>query len=132
MCGTVQLLTGEKAAIMAGTRSSARLNSSPASEKTPSGTKRKAEDNDSPSSNKSKRGRPSKDQRTLEETISAADDKNETADTAIADAEAKVAIQPEANGHGKLPVPQLCALLTLRRWRRFKWSQGRRASYERR
>ncbi|KAF2772545.1 hypothetical protein EJ03DRAFT_306890 [Teratosphaeria nubilosa] len=59
---------------MAGTRSSARLASSPSSQKsaaTPKGTKRKA-DESSPASSKSKRGRPSKaskEQKTIEETL---------------------------------------------------------------
>lgn len=58
---------------MAGSRSSARLNSSsPQTAKDTAGTKRKA-DGSSPSGNKAKRGRPSKDQKTLEETISGAD-----------------------------------------------------------
>lgn len=61
---------------MAGTRSSARLNSSPQSENSAAGTKRKAED--STPTKKSKRGRPSKDQKTLEETVSATDDHTET------------------------------------------------------
>lgn len=60
---------------MAGTRSSARLNSSSpqSASKDTAGTKRKAEDAASPSGNKAKRGRPSEDQKqkTLEETISA-------------------------------------------------------------
>ena len=55
---------------MAGTRSSARLNSSsPQTANDAAGTKRKA-DESSPSGNKAKRGRPSKEQKTLEETIS--------------------------------------------------------------
>lgn len=62
---------------MAGTRSSSRLsgqngnnnNSSPQSEKSASGTKRKADD--ATPSGKAKRGRPAKDQKTLEETIDA-------------------------------------------------------------
>ncbi|KAH9827579.1 hypothetical protein Tdes44962_MAKER02837 [Teratosphaeria destructans] len=59
---------------MAGTRSSARLASSPSSQKsaaTPQGTKRKA-DEPSPPNSKSKRGRPSKaskEQKTIEETL---------------------------------------------------------------
>lgn len=58
---------------MAGTRQSARLNSSsPQTSKDTAGTKRKAEES-SPSGNKAKRGRPSKEQKTLEETIATAD-----------------------------------------------------------
>jgi hypothetical protein len=54
---------------MAGTRSSQRLNSSsPQATKDSAGIKRKAEDA-SPSSNKAKRGRPSREQKTLEETM---------------------------------------------------------------
>lgn len=68
---------------MAGTRSSARLNSSPQSENSTTGTKRKADDS-SPTA-KSKRGRPSKEQKTLEETVPAADDKTETNDVEVED-----------------------------------------------
>ena len=58
---------------MAGTRQSARLNSSsPQAAKDTAGTKRKA-DESNPGGNKAKRGRPSTDQKTLEETISGAD-----------------------------------------------------------
>lgn len=70
-------LTGNSTATMAGTRSSARLNSSPQSEKSTSGTKRKADDS-SPSSTKTKRGRPSKEQKTLEETMAPTKDENGT------------------------------------------------------
>lgn len=57
---------------MAGTRSSTRQNndSSPSNKSETAGTKRKAEDT-SPSSAK-KRSRPSKEQKTLEETVSGA------------------------------------------------------------
>jgi hypothetical protein len=85
---------------MAGTRSSARLNSSPQSEKSSGGTKRKAEDSSPAGSNKSKRGRPSKDtkeQKTLEETLPTADDKNENEDVEIKDAE----VEADANGNGE-------------------------------
>ncbi|KXT12180.1 hypothetical protein AC579_3102 [Pseudocercospora musae] len=58
--------TIEETRAMAGTRSSA----------TKSGTKRKADDQSSPSS-KSKRGRPAKDQKTLEETIKNGDEKED-------------------------------------------------------
>lgn len=63
---------------MAGTRSSARQaaqnSSSPQSAKASNGTKRKADDASSPTANsKSKRGRPSKAQATLEETMPDAD-----------------------------------------------------------
>ena len=71
-----------------GTRSSARLsaNSSPQSAENNSGTKRKAED--SPTSSKSKRDRPSKaskEQKTIEETMTAADDDNDTIDVQAKD-----------------------------------------------
>lgn len=69
---------------MAGTRSSARLNSSPQSEKSTGGTKRKADDS-SPSSTKTKRGRPSKEQKTLEETIAPTKDENDTKDEEMKD-----------------------------------------------
>ena len=62
---------------MAGTRSSARLSSSPQDTKDSAGTKRKADEQTSPSGNKAKRGRPSKDQKTLEETIAPADTEND-------------------------------------------------------
>lgn len=61
---------------MAGTRSSARLSSSPQSANSAAGTKRKAED--VTPSKKAKRGRPSGEQKTLEETI---DPKDENAET---------------------------------------------------
>lgn len=77
---------------MAGTRLSTRQNSSPQSEKSTGGTKRKAEDT-SPTTTKSKRGRPSKEQKTLEETIGAAEPKDENQDVVIKDA--------EANGEGQ-------------------------------
>jgi hypothetical protein len=82
---------------MAGTRSSARHNSSPASEKTPAGTKRKADDTGSPSSSRSKKGRPSK-QMTLEETVPAAGESGKAEDSAMGnvDGDAKA----ETNGHG--------------------------------
>ena len=65
---------------MAGTRSLARLSqgSSPQSAKSSGGTKRKADDS-SPSSGKAKRGRPSKEQKTLEETMSTTDNDNTNA-----------------------------------------------------
>lgn len=94
-------LTLAQTANMAGTRSSARLNSSPASENTSGGTKRKAEDNESPSSNKSKRGRPSKEQKTLDETLPIANNKSENGDVAIKGTEANSDVDTEANGHGK-------------------------------
>jgi hypothetical protein len=88
---------------MAGTRSSARLNSSPQSDKSAGGTKRKAEDPSPPSSIKAKRGRPSKaskEQKTLEETIPTTDanaeDEDEGIDMTDADPESKT----EANGAG--------------------------------
>jgi hypothetical protein len=62
---------------MAGTRSSQRLNSSsPQAIKESAGTKRKADDT-SPSGNKAKRGRPSKEQKTLEETMPTGDAEEE-------------------------------------------------------
>ena len=68
---------------MAGTRQSARLNSSsPQAAKDTAGTKRKA-DESSPSGNKAKRGRPSKDQKTLEETISGADNEQRKDSTEV-------------------------------------------------
>ena len=60
---------------MAGTRSSARLNSSPQSANSAAGTKRKADD--STPTKQSKRGRPSKEQKTLEETLPDTDDRAE-------------------------------------------------------
>ena len=58
---------------MAGTRSSQRLSSSsPQATQDSAGTKRKA-DEASPSGNKAKRGRPSKEQKTLEETMPTGD-----------------------------------------------------------
>lgn len=99
---------------MAGTRSSARLNSSPQSEKSSSGTKRKAEDVDPPSTGKGKRGRPSKQQKTLEETLAATDDKSEDAEVNVSDAEMKdagdegkveaEAEKPETKSKGRHPV----------------------------
>ena len=82
--------------IMAGTRSSERLKSSPQSEKSATGTKRKADDS-SPSGAKSKRGRPSqasKEQKTLEETLPATGDETETVGAEIEDA--------KENGKGEL------------------------------
>lgn len=75
---------------MAGTRSSARLSSSPQS----AGNKRKADDTDTSPSSKSKRGRASKEQKTLEETISrddeqdapAKDDQGATTEANVGDA----------------------------------------------
>ena len=72
---------------MAGTRSSERVKSSPQSENGATGTKRKADDT-SPSGGKSKRGRPSKEQKTLEESMPTADDQAETKDVEVKDAEA--------------------------------------------
>ena len=72
---------------MAGTRSSARLSqSSPESAKTDSGTKRKADDS-SPS------GKKAKQQKTLEETLPAADTKQDTVE--------EHAETTNANGNGK-------------------------------
>ena len=77
---------------MAGTRSSTRQNdSSPQSEKSTGGTKRKAEDS-SPSSTKAKRGRPSKEQKTLEETVGT--------DNAVDEVDESKAENGDANGEG--------------------------------
>ena len=81
---------------MAGTRSSARLNSSPQSANSASGTKRKADDT-TPTS-KAKRGRPSKEQKTLEETLAGAEDDTETKDVEIEDADADADAEATDNG----------------------------------
>ncbi|KAK3691926.1 hypothetical protein LTR37_018357 [Vermiconidia calcicola] len=74
---------------MAGTRSSMRQNqnSSPQSEKSADGNKRKAEDS-SPAGTKAKRGRPSKQQKTLEETIAPTDETNTAEYAEVPDVEA--------------------------------------------
>ncbi len=88
---------------MAGTRSSARINSSPQSEKTTNGgTKRKADDASPPASQKAKRGRlskASKQQKTIEETLPATGDQPESEDVLIKDAEEA---EPDASGEGSL------------------------------
>lgn len=85
---------------MAGTRSSARhaaQNSSPPSAKSTNGTKRKADDASPTANTKAKRGRPSKAQKTLEETMPGADDedmRDTTGENGAANGNAT------ANGHG--------------------------------
>lgn len=88
---------------MAGTRSSTRQNSesSPASKTESAGTKRKAEDT-SPSSAK-KRGRPSKEQKTIEETVSGAatEEDNDVHANGSNHLTEMEDVEPERNGAGE-------------------------------
>lgn len=92
---------------MAGTRSSTRQNdSSPASKSDSAGTKRKAEET-SPSSAKKRPSKAAKEQKTLEQTISGADEgkndegKNvhENGSNHLNDMED---VEPERNGEGEM------------------------------
>lgn len=91
---------------MAGTRSSARKtannSSSPQSAKGSAGTKRKSDDSSPVANTKSKRGRPSKKQQTLEETMPDTDEQMKEADNGQEQDQDGRAAKPAANGEGEV------------------------------